>query len=102
MLNYIYHNYPQKINVDDIAEMGEVSRKTCYNLFHKYTGKTPAEIIMDYRLNVSRKKLTSSDRTIADIANECGFSHQRHFKNCIVKCFGITPHQYRKKYESMA
>ena len=97
MLWFLYDNYAEKITVEEIAEIAKVSRKTCYNMFHKYTGRTPMEYLTEYRLNKGKRMLRNSDVTIAEISLAIGFSHQSHFTNQFTRYFGITPLKYRKK-----
>ena len=95
MLSYIYRNYAKKISVDDIAAAGNVSRKQCYTIFHRYAGQTPSDYVTEYRLQISRQLLKNKSIPISQIASMCGFSHQSHFTNHFSKYFGITPKKYR-------
>ena len=95
MVHFIYTNYGEKITIDDLSNIGNVSRKHCYKLFYKYASKTPNDFLMDYRLDKAKNLLKQSNISIADIAMSCGFSHQSHFTTHFKKMYGITPNAYR-------
>jgi hypothetical protein len=49
------------------------------------------------RLRTAAWLLTSSDRTVADIATSCGFADASHLGREFRKQFGATPAAYREK-----
>lgn len=97
MLSYIHSNYSKPIRIEDLCVAGIVSRNQCFQLFTKYTGDTPANFIVKYRLMMAQKYLSSSALSISEIATICGFTHQSHFTNHFTKQYGLTPLQYRKR-----
>lgn len=99
MLSYIQKNYSKKITIEDLCKSSIVSRNQCFNLFNKYTGDTPANYLLRYRLTVARNLLKTSSMPISQISITCGFTHQSHFTNHFSKYFGITPLQFRKMHK---
>lgn len=102
MLSFIHENYSRTIHIEDLCEAGKISRNQCFHLFNKYTGDTPNNYILKFRLNSAKSMLITSDVPLSQIATSCGFAHQSHFTNHFTKYYGITPLQYRKaKKKSM-
>lgn len=97
MLSYIHLHYSESISIEDLCKEGLVSRNNCFAIFEKYTGDTPANYILKYRLITSRRMLKNTEMSLSEIATACGFTHQSHFTNHFTKHHGITPLQYRKK-----
>lgn len=97
MLSYIHKHYSESISIEVLCKEGLVSRNNCFAIFEKYTGDTPANYILKYRLITSRRMLKNTDMSLSEIASACGFTHQSHFTNHFTKHHGITPLQYRKK-----
>lgn len=97
MLDYIVRNYQNRITIDQLCEVAQISRNTCFRLFHDFMGDTPTNFITKYRLNQSLTLLKNSSISISGIASHSGFSHQSHFTQLFSKYFGQTPLQYRKE-----
>lgn len=100
MSAYIYEHYQEKVTLDDIAGAAGVSRSKCASLFRKYTQKTPINFLNSYRLEMGSKMLTSTDESIAYIANACGVGEQSYFNRLFMKEFGCTPLEWRKKHNN--
>jgi AraC-like DNA-binding protein len=54
------------------------------------------EYLSDYRVNMARNDLLNSDKSILEIALECGFTDARGYINAFKKIYGTTPFHYRK------
>lgn len=96
MLSYIHQNYARPIYSEELCAAGQISRTGCFSLFKKYTGDTPSKFILKYRLALARNQLGNPDVSIAQIATNCGFTHQSHLTSHFKDYYGITPHEYRK------
>ena len=49
-----------------------------------------------YRVEQAKKLLKNEQKTLLDIATECGFSDQAHFSRLFKQYHQETPKQYRK------
>lgn len=97
MLNYIRDHYSEKLQVADLCRAGSVSRSECFRLFEKYSLFSPMEYLSDYRLNAAALLLTDTDRSVADIAQQCGFETASYFSQQFKRHFGMTPVTYRRR-----
>ena len=97
MIAYISKHYPEKISLAHIAAAGSVSRSKCCQLFKKYMQQSPIDFLNHYRLEISRNLLTSTESSILEIANACGFSSQSYYTKFFSEQFHLTPTQYRKE-----
>lgn len=98
MISYIHEYYSQKITLEDIAQAGYVSKRTCGGLFLKYLYKTPIEYLNDYRLQKSIELMKSTDQTILEIGLACGFSGASYYAEVFRRSFGKSPAEYRKNF----
>ena len=98
MISYIHEYYSQKITLEDIAQAGYVSKRTCGGLFLKYLYKTPIEYLNDYRLQKSIELMKSTDKTILEIGLACGFSGASYYAEVFRRSFGKSPAEYRKNF----
>lgn len=60
-------------------------------------GKTFSEIYQDVKMNKSITLLMTSSKSIASIANECGFTSSASFSTAFKKKHGISPRKLIKK-----
>ena len=65
------------------------------------TGTTPAQYIMNVRLQKARQLiLEHPEWAIAEVAEQCGFADQPHFTRSFRRLFGITPGQFQRRGEN--
>ena len=64
-------------------------------------GKTPLEILVEIRLEYAKQYLLRTDYDIRKISRLVGFGSEIYFSNCFKKHLGISPKNYRKKYEKI-
>ena len=67
------------------------------SLFKKKNGTTLHEYITEKRLGYAKELLLSTDLSIAEIGERCGFSGASYFTECFSKRIGVTPSEYRSK-----
>ncbi|EPS1224126.1 GlxA family transcriptional regulator [Burkholderia cenocepacia] len=85
----------QPLGQPELARRLEVSVRHLERLFVVETGKTPRAYWRHIRIRMASWLLTSSDRTIADIALSCGFSDASHLGREFRKEFDVSPNVYR-------
>jgi AraC-like DNA-binding protein len=65
-------------------------------IFKRETGLRPMEWLNQHRLQLASQYLSSTQKSIAEIAEECGFTSQFYFSRVFRRHFGQPPLQYRK------
>ncbi|MEK6347413.1 MAG: GlxA family transcriptional regulator [Burkholderia sp.] len=83
--------------LEELAGKLDLSARQLERLFKAETGKSPQAFAKQVRLRTAAWLLTSSDRTVADIATSCGFADASHLGREFRKQFGATPAAYREK-----
>jgi len=66
-------------------------------LFHKYLGITPMEYVQKIRISHARELLVSTSTSMAEIAQQVGFTDQSQLGKIFKRETSMTPLQYRKK-----
>lgn len=93
--NFIYQNF-NKINSNSyISSEFKYHEYYLNSLFKKHTGTTIHKFIIDIRLKNSEELLSYSNRTIAEIASDCGFINANHFSRLFKEKKGISPLKFR-------
>lgn len=81
--------------VTDLAAALGLSTRYFARAFHKATGRSPREHIIECRLRRARVLIETTDRSLADIALECGFSSHAHMTSQFAARLGVAPSALR-------
>lgn len=73
------------------------SRRAFYYEWNRKFSVSPKQLQLEAKLEKSQCLLVGSTLSIAEIAQESGFSSHRYFHECFQKHFLCTPGEYRKK-----
>lgn len=84
---------------EKMYEISGKSREHLCRSLKSYYNITPSALIADLRLEYSVNLLLTSNLSVTDICYECGFENLSWFYKLFFKKFGMTPVNYRKKYE---
>lgn len=84
-----------QITIEDLAQAMAVSQPTLNRKIRSLTGKTPLEVLNEYRLNHALRLLqdSSSDDNVADVAYSVGFNDPSYFTKKFRDFFGYLPSQ---------
>ena len=83
------------LRMEDLGEEMGLSRIQLYRKVKAITGQTPVELLRQMRLQKAYSLLTSTTKTIAEIAYEVGFGTPGYFSSCFKKQFGKYPTDLR-------
>lgn len=97
---YINNHFTEKITLDWIESELYMSRFHIEKEFKKYYGITIFEYIISKRINLAKRLLRFTDKSIEEIALMCGFSDQSYFNRQFKKAEGMTGSAFRKKWRS--
>ncbi len=91
---YIRSNYNQDINLQHISKKFSISPSYLSRLFKKQTSIGITEYITIVKITAAKKLLLNSNKSIAEIANACGFHDSNYFASVFKKFEKITPKKY--------
>jgi two-component system response regulator YesN len=94
---YIEANYSEQLTVERIASAFNFSANYLSVIFKKATGKTVLEYITDTRLQKSIYLLQETNRRIAQIAQDVGYTTPSYYCSLFAKKYGVTPNQFRSR-----
>lgn len=95
VLDYIHTHLDGDIRLSTLAAMIGMSPFYFCHLFKRLMGISPHQYVIQQRVERAKLLLKQSDRSIADIALECGFGNQSHLTKQFKKQYGLTPKKYR-------
>jgi len=89
-------------NMQNPPSIIELSRMVAINDFKlkkgfkEIFGTTPYELLLDYRLELSKKLLQEGVMNINEISNYIGYKHTQSFSKAFIKKYGIQPKKLMK------
>lgn len=92
----INRDFREDISVEQLAAKCNLSVSYFHKLFVQRTGTTPNRYLMLTRITAAKTMLLTSNQSIAQIAESCGFSSQGYFCDCMKKYTGMSPMQFRR------
>ena len=94
------HLAGEELTVEWLAAQLALSRTSFFNKFKSLTGMTPADYMLTRRLRKAAEGLLKEpEKSINDIAYECGFATPRYFSQAFKKKYGVSPTAYRQPKE---
>lgn len=99
---FIEDNYEDTIRVDDLADRFAVSRRTLERRFKKATSNTITEYIQRVKVEAAKKDLETTRKNVNEVMYDVGYSDTKSFRNLFRRITGLTPVEYRDKYNKEA
>lgn len=85
--------------VDDLVNEMALSRSVFFKKLKALTGLAPIEYIREMRLQRAIQLMESSQYNMTQIAYMVGLNDPRYFSKCFKQRFGVTPTDYRTKFQ---
>jgi AraC family transcriptional regulator len=95
VLDYIDAHLHQEIKLSDLAALLGISQFHFSCLFKQAIGTTPYQYLLQQRVERAKQLLKQTERSIMDIALECGFNSHSHLSQKFRQLTGMTPKAYR-------
>ena len=98
ILAYIEENYGEVITVEEAAGLCYYSKSHFMKYFRQYMGLSFVQYLNDYRLSKAAGLLVSTEDSVTDIAQRCGFDNLSYFNRLFRRKYGMTPGRYRMDF----
>lgn len=99
---YIESKLDEKISVEDLSSKFAVGRRNFDRRFIKATGNTPVEYAQRVKIEWAKKTFETTRKTINEVMYEVGYSDLKAFREVFRKITGMSPLEYRNKYNKEA
>ncbi|ASZ14934.1 helix-turn-helix domain-containing protein [Chitinophaga pendula] len=99
---FIEKNVENKISVDDLAVQFAIGRRHFDRRFKKATNNTPAEYIQRVKIEAAKRQLETSTKNVNEVMYDVGYSDTKAFRTVFKKLTGLSPIDYRNKYNKEA
>lgn len=95
---YIETNFQNKITVDQLASMLALSRRNLERKFKKATANTVVEYIQRVKIEAAKISFETSRENVNEVMYKVGYSDPKAFRVTFKRITGLSPIQYRNKY----
>lgn len=86
-----------ELNIDALAAKMGIGRSQFYRKIKALTNYSPVELLRKIRLTKAREMLSTTDKSISEIAYEVGFSAPAYFTRVFREMFGESPSEMRSR-----
>lgn len=100
--DYIEKHYTDKITVDLLADRLAIGRRSFERRFKKATNNTVVEYIQRVKMEAAKRSFESSRKNISEVMFDVGYTDTKAFRTIFKKITGLTPIEYRNKYNKQA
>lgn len=95
---YIESNADTRISIEHLSAKFAVGRRNFDRRFIKATGNTPVEYAQRVKIESAKKAFETSRKNINEVMYEVGYSDVKAFREVFRKITGVSPLEYRNKY----
>ncbi len=99
---YIEKNIHEKISTDELAKIAAIGRRTFERRFKEATNNSVLEYIQRIKVEAAKRQFETSRKNINEVMYEVGYTDTKAFRDLFKKLTGLTPVEYRNKYNKMA
>ena len=99
---FIEDNFNDKITVDELADMNALGRRSFERRFKKATNNTVVEYIQRVKIEAAKRALEKSRKNINEVMFDVGYTDTKAFRDVFKKITGLTPIEYRNKYNKQS
>ncbi len=99
---HIETNLQEKISMEELSSKFAVGRRNFDRRFIKATGNTPVEYSQRVKVEAAKKEFENSRKTINEVMYEVGYSDVKAFREVFRKLTGMSPLEYKGKYNKEA
>ncbi len=98
---FIEKNIEAKITVEQLAEKMSLGRRSFERRFKRATNNSVLEYIQRVKIEAAKRNIETSRKNINEVMFEVGYTDTKAFRSTFKKITGITPIEYRNRYNKM-
>ena len=100
--DYIEKNIDEKITIDELADKVAMGRRSFERRFKQATNNSVLEYIQRVKIEAAKRSLETSRKNVNEVMVDVGYSDTKAFRDLFKKITGLTPIEYRNKYNKLS
>jgi PAS domain S-box-containing protein len=97
VITHLHDHFGQHLSTQELAQMAGLSVSHFERRFKVAFGSSPRQYLVRVRVEHAAKLLLETDKTVSEIAHECGFYDHAHFSRSFRRLMKLSPTAYRKR-----
>lgn len=93
----LYTSPDEAMSIDEMADSMSMSRSGFQHLYKKMFGVSVINDVISGRIERAKRLLSSTNLTVSEIAEKCGYSTEYNFMRQFKSRVGKTPTEYRRQ-----
>ena len=99
---FIEKNIHERMTIDELADMSAMGRRTFERRFKQATNNSVLEYIQRVKIETAKRSFENSRKNINEVMFDVGYTDTKAFRSTFKKITGLTPVEYRNKYNKMS
>lgn len=99
---FIEKHFANKLSVDILADKFAIGKRHFERRFKKATNNSPAVYIQRVKVEAAKKQLENTSKNINEVMYDVGYSDVKAFRTAFKKSTGMSPMDYKQKYNRQA
>jgi transcriptional regulator GlxA family with amidase domain len=99
---FIEKHVPDKISVEELADKFSIGRRSFERRFKQATNNTVLEYMLRIKVEAAKRSFERSRKNIGEVMQDVGYTDTKAFRTIFKRITGLTPAEYRNKYNKMA
>lgn len=99
---FIDSNIKEKITIDELADLVAIGRRSFERRFKVATNNSVLEYINRVKIESAKRSFEMSRKNINEVMYNVGYTDTKSFRTIFKKITGLTPIEYRNKYNKMS
>jgi len=100
--DYIDANIQERIRIDELAAYVSLGRRSFERRFKLATNNSVLEYINRVKIEFAKRRFELSRKNMNEVMYDIGYSDTKSFRTIFKKITGLTPIEYRNKYNKMS
>ncbi len=96
---HIDSHFQENITLDQLSKSFYISKFHLAREFKRIIGSTPGDYLLGKRISNAKKLLRFTNSSVEEIGRSCGISEGGYFTKVFKKAEGMTPREYRKRWQ---
>jgi len=99
--DYIERKLEDRISVEELADQVSVGRRSFERRFKRVTNNSVLEYIQRVKIEAAKRSFETSLKNISEVMFDVGYTDTKAFRSTFKKITGLTPLEYRSKYNKV-
>jgi two-component system, response regulator YesN len=99
VVSFIQNNYQRKLSLREMADTVNLSPWWLCHLFKSDIDTSPDRFLSQVRMQKAKDLLANGFLSVKEVSTEVGISDAAHFSHSFKAACGLTPAQYRGRFQ---